>query len=201
MRISVQGWLYDTLQKLLGGERAQATFATTIVEHSSGSSPRLLDLGCGTGRLLGVLPANFDYLGIDLDPVNLEFARRRHPARGRFVLADAARPPAEISGPFDAIVAQGLLHHLDDQQADSLTAFVAGNLTPGGHFFTVDPTFHPGQPWIARALANRDNGRFIRRPEDYRRLLGARLRICADLVAEDRLRLPYSHYLSRSARC
>ena len=54
----------------------------------------VLDVGCGTGRLLGLLPPDWrgDYLGIDLSPDFVRLARERWPARrNQLLVCDVTR--------------------------------------------------------------------------------------------------------------
>jgi len=55
----------------------------------------VLDAGCGWGRLLDLMPANWtgDYLGIDLSPDFIDLARKEHPSK-TFVVGDIRNIPA-----------------------------------------------------------------------------------------------------------
>lgn len=71
---------------------------------------RVLDAGCGTGRVGGFLAAaGHEVVGVDLDPVLIEAARRDHPGSTWLVgdLAELDLPAQGIPEPFDAIVSAG----------------------------------------------------------------------------------------------
>jgi SAM-dependent methyltransferase len=72
---------------------------------------RVLDVGCGTGRLGAVLGSGHEAFGVDLSPAMLRETRRS----GRYVLAlgDAFALPF-ADGSFDATVALRLLFHFPD---------------------------------------------------------------------------------------
>ncbi|GEM_PF-2898882 len=82
----------------------------------------LLDAGCGTGqKLLGLAQALPDatIVGGDCSPASLAIGRRLLKDAGhervRLVRLDLSKSlPAEASGPFDAVVCDGVLHHLED---------------------------------------------------------------------------------------
>ena len=87
----------------------------------TGRSLRVLDLGCGNGRLALFLERNpdlrrnqpFDYLGIDLSPDLIERARAEAGGRGhiRFDVDDIeSRPPDETT--HDLVTLFGVVHHL-----------------------------------------------------------------------------------------
>jgi SAM-dependent methyltransferase len=87
----------------LGGE---ARLVDAMVPRRS----RVLDAGCGTGRVGGHLAAaGHDVVGVDLDPVLVEAARRDHPG-GRWLVGDLAEldlPGQGVPAGFDAIVCAG----------------------------------------------------------------------------------------------
>ena len=78
---------------------------------------RVLDLGCGTGRLLSALKPKRG-VGIDFSPLMIEIARRMHP-KLEFVVGDIEDPAvlAGIGGPFDVIFLSDTIGALDDCQA------------------------------------------------------------------------------------
>lgn len=68
--------------------------------------PRVLDLGCGAGRVVELLAPHCDVVGVDLAEAALRAARRRLGPAARLVQADAFHLPfADAS--FDAIVSLG----------------------------------------------------------------------------------------------
>lgn len=95
--------------------------------------PRVLDLGCGSGRLAAVLTPDdvADYLGVDLSPEALRRARRlgRPAPLDRFAIGDMEtwRP---APGQFDVIVCTESLDYTSDPLATARE--VAGRLAPGG---------------------------------------------------------------------
>ncbi|SFF62801.1 Methyltransferase domain-containing protein [Blastococcus tunisiensis] len=71
---------------------------------------RVLDAGCGTGRVSGFLvDAGHEVVGVDGDPALIAEAERTHPG-GRWLVGDLAEldlPARGIADPFDAIVSAG----------------------------------------------------------------------------------------------
>lgn len=71
---------------------------------------RILDAGCGPGRLGGYLAqAGHDVVGVDVDPVLIEAAEQDHPGP-RWLVGDLAEldlPARGIAEPFDIIVSAG----------------------------------------------------------------------------------------------
>jgi SAM-dependent methyltransferase len=87
----------------LGGE-------ARLVDAMLGRGSRVLDAGCGPGRVGGWLArAGHDVVGVDVDPVLIAAAEEDHPGP-RWVVADLAEldlPAAGVAEPFDAIVCAG----------------------------------------------------------------------------------------------
>ena len=88
-------------------------------------SARILELGCGTGRL-----STFASIATDASKASLAVARTRKPATN-FAAADAERLPL-ASNSFDAVFAFHLLMHLEINSIRAIFAEAARVLRPGG---------------------------------------------------------------------
>lgn len=84
-----------------------------IVDHLPLAPPaRILDVGCGTGRISHELHrAGYHVVGIDPHGPSLEVARQEVPG-GTFVRGDVLTHELP-QAPFDGVVAVGSLHHFD----------------------------------------------------------------------------------------
>jgi len=78
---------------------------------------RVLDLGCGTGRLLHELRPSYG-VGVDFSPRMIEVAKKNYPDLN-FHVGDIESPDflATLEGPFDVIVLSDTLGHLEDCMA------------------------------------------------------------------------------------
>lgn len=73
----------------------------------------IVDVGCGPGDLASALfPSNANYLGIDIDPNEIEKAKSRYPGRS-FQVGSAHELPV-TNGSADLVVACEVLEHLND---------------------------------------------------------------------------------------
>jgi SAM-dependent methyltransferase len=112
--------------------------ALTVEERGGEGRVRVLDLGCGNGRLDRFLAGRWgdrlDYVGVDASEPLLEIARQK--SGGRYLRRDllAVRPLDGLPrGPFDLITAFGLMHHLPGlDRRSALLHEAAGQLAPGG---------------------------------------------------------------------
>ncbi|WP_414552631.1 class I SAM-dependent methyltransferase [Anabaena sp. CCY 0017] len=102
----------------------------------------ILDMGCGTGRLLERLATKFPDIcgtGLDLSSNMLRIARQsdRHHPRLIYIEGQAESLPF-AEGQFEAVFSTiSFLHYLEPQKVLSEVARV---LSPGGRFYLVDIT-------------------------------------------------------------
>ena len=126
----------------------------------------VLDLGCGPGVNACCFPTP-GYLGIDINPRYVSYARRRF---GRnFVVGDACEDVPVDHCKFDFILANSLLHHLDDARCAQLLGNAASLLASGGYVHILD-LVRPDRPGIAGWLARHDRGEYARSLDDWRAL-------------------------------
>lgn len=81
-----------------------------LVDAMAPRGARILDAGCGPGRVGGYLAAaGHDVVGVDVDPALIEAAEQDHPGP-RWLVGDLAEldlPARGIAEPFDVIVSAG----------------------------------------------------------------------------------------------
>ena len=140
--------LYDHQVEVLFGGGADAMRRQALVplhhflKERRVRATRLLDLGCGTGRLLSFVKDNYPRLGVtalDLSPYYLERARALlRPWRDvAFVQAPAEETGLPDAG-FDVVTAIFLFHELPGKVRRAVAAEAARLLKPGGLFILVD---------------------------------------------------------------
>ncbi len=99
-----------------GDDRFHAANSGAFFELLPAPLGRVLDLGCGEGRIARELKARgYDVTGIDVSPTLVEFAREADPD-GDYLVADAAALPFE-DGAFELVVAFMSLQDMDDPEA------------------------------------------------------------------------------------
>lgn len=115
----------------------------TVFESVLEASPeRVLDFGCGDGRLAGELLAAGvgEVLGVDLVERSLMFARafnEHHGDRGRFV---NSRIQDLDEGSFDCIVAMETFEHLPSSEIPAIVDALAQRTSRGGTLVISVPT-------------------------------------------------------------
>ncbi|CAK0848801.1 unnamed protein product [Prorocentrum cordatum] len=163
------GWLssrsaevYETSTEVIFTGRQDAMQRTSLVHISdhlhnimadrSGKGVRLLEVACGTGRLMTFVRDNWpgmDVTASDLSPFYLEEARKNNAywvdnfapkgdiGQASFVQANAERLPFEDAS-FDIVLSVYLFHEVPAEAQDNIVAEVARVLAPGGTFVLTD---------------------------------------------------------------
>lgn len=97
---------------------------------------RILDAGCGPGRVGGFLAAaGHDVVGVDVDPALIEAAEHDHPGPLWLVgdLAELDLPARGVTTPFDAVVCAGnVLPFLAPSTRREVLARLRAHLAPDG---------------------------------------------------------------------
>ena len=118
-------------------------FHDTSAGNSPGTPRRVLDWGCGRGRLvLALLRRGVDCYGVDSDPrviANAEalFAAEGHDPGERLRSLGADQRTAFPDGHFDIVVSDNVLEHVAD--LDGVLAEMARITRPGGWGFHLFP--------------------------------------------------------------
>jgi SAM-dependent methyltransferase len=129
--------------RVAAGSRWEETFYPAVARALGG---RVLELGCGTGRILAaLLEAGVDAHGLDLDPELVQAARERLGRRGhdpdRVAVGDMRGP---LRGPFrTAILAHNTAALLDDEALLATLGAVRQAVGPDGRLLLdVELTDH-----------------------------------------------------------
>lgn len=179
---------YRLFGKLVAGN-ARRDYVLNHIKPQPGE--RVFDLGCGPADILAELP-QVEYTGVDLDPHYIDAARKRYGNRGSFYCEDVAVSAVREPGTYDLVMANGLLHHLTDEQAQSALLLASRLLKPSGRLVTLDGVFLDRQSRVARWLLARDRGQYVRQKNSYIALVQSAFGRVESVVRHDLLRIPYT---------
>jgi SAM-dependent methyltransferase len=183
--------VYDFFQNIMGANKIRQELVSDFIRPTDNF--RVLDIGCGTARILDYLPKDVSYYGFDLSQTYIDDAKARYGSRGHFNCA-LVEQAIDSLAPFDAVLAVGVLHHLDNSQAIALMQLAYASLKQGGKLITIDPTLVDGQNEIAKYLVKNDRGQNVRSPEDYY-LLPNKIFSKVTGQVKHRTFIPYTHWI------
>lgn len=187
--------VYKLLQNGLGAAEVFRKHVRDFIQPFPNA--RILDIGCGPGSILEYLPHNVKYVGCDISQTYIEYAVIKYASRGEFYCKAVGDLPE--FGKFDIVLATGVLHHLDDQEAGFLFEKAAHHLNPGGYLVTLDNAYVEGQARVARWLISMDRGNHVRTPQGYQGLARPYFSTLRCVTRHDMLRVPYTHFIMKCA--
>jgi len=160
---------HPTVYRLFQAGFADAKLAPVARLNDLHRVRRVLDVACGPGTNTPHF-LHTDYVGVDLNPRYVDYARRRFGKE--FIAADVANGLPGFREKFDFVLVNSFFHHVDDADARRILAALRTLVAPGGHVHVLDLVL-PDRPSAALALARLDRGHFARPLAAWRRLLGA----------------------------
>jgi SAM-dependent methyltransferase len=126
-------WARPDLVKAYATRVLRPVEVTLLVHYREALSGRVLELGCGAGRLTGYLSeiASSTH-GLDISPAMVAYCRRRYP-RATFGVGDLRDVSAFKPGSFDVIVASyNVIDVLGDAERAGVLEGIHRVLRPGG---------------------------------------------------------------------
>lgn len=130
------------------GSVSQKFYKLLMKEITLQSGDKVLDVGCGTGTLLGYIASAVDIegCGVDAEEKMIEVAREKH-KNIEFSVASCDKLPFD-GQKFEAVIACMAYHHFNNKDGFAMEA--ARVLKPGGVLYIVDPLF----PLLMRKIIN-----------------------------------------------
>lgn len=145
-KVSIQAIRNDYRRLAAGYDRHWRTFGGQVYDWVMAHWPsaftdggRVIELGCGTGKMLARLNQQFPHLeltGIDISPDMLAIARRKLLPPAVLIEDDVETDILNVRPPYDAALSLNVLHHLNDPEEHLLT--LNSLVRPGGTVFLCD---------------------------------------------------------------
>jgi SAM-dependent methyltransferase len=126
---------YDARWEALAASGQDVHGEASLVDALLGGPPaRVLDAGCGTGRVaIELARRGYDTVGVDVDPALLERARAKAPVLAWLEGDLAALSPEVAAGPFtSAVLAGNVMIFVARGTEGAVLANLATRLAPGG---------------------------------------------------------------------
>jgi SAM-dependent methyltransferase len=166
--ILARPWIYRLTMRLLRNEAVTRWFNDEILALRAGQ--KLVDVGCGTADILDSLPA-VDYVGLDISEPYIAAARQTYGDRGIFLsgrIEDWRADPRTQHA--DVVLANGVLHHVDDDEAKRILQFASAVLNENGRFIFYEPCYVTWQSRISKFFMAMDRGQNIRTEQAWKDL-------------------------------
>jgi len=132
---------YDAQREFVIPEMREYYGAAVWAAESQRPSPRILDVGAGTGLLSALLLEKYPSATLtllDISEKMLAVARERFRGRDnvRFLTGDYSQ--ADLGGPYDLVCSALSIHHLERDEKRRLFGRIHSVLVPGGLFVNAD---------------------------------------------------------------
>ena len=150
--------IWDLVQDVLGAKK----FKREIYLSKLHPPCKLLDFGCANGHIADMF-SEFDYYGLDIDPVAIGAAKRRFHDRPNmhFIAADLCTRPFPADE-FDEVLFATTIHHLDDQQMQCVLRELHYCMKPEGVIHVFDLVRQEKDGWSQKLMRRLDQGKFTR---------------------------------------
>jgi SAM-dependent methyltransferase len=164
-------WPYRLFVGTLGARKANKEwFIKNVLGLRDGQ--KLVDVGCGPAQILDRLPG-VEYVGLDISDAYIQAARIKFKARGgaNFLsgsVEDWTLNPLAYEA--DIVLANGVLHHVDDDEAKKILEFAYRVLKDNGRFIFYEPCYLIWQSGISTYFMSRDRGQNIRTEQQWKDL-------------------------------
>lgn len=189
--------VYDLFQTVVGANAWRQRVIEEFLGNKIPENGLIIDIGCGTSEILRYLPDNVRYLGIDRNPNYIVRAKERYRHRNAQFLCQELSPDLPL-GEYkaDAVLAIGIIHHLEDKECIDLFQVAKKTLRPEGFFLALDPVYHPSQSMIARYIISKDRGKAVRTTEQYLSLYAKEFTQVDYHIDTHPLHIPYTGIVS-----
>ena len=104
--------IYSLTQIIMSGVSVRSALVKKIVNENA----KILDIGCGTGKILESLPA-VDYYGYDISKKYISYAKKKYKSkRNKFYCKKFNINEVDNIPKIDFILLFGVIHHLEDEE-------------------------------------------------------------------------------------
>jgi len=132
---------YDAQREFVIPEMRQYYGAAVWAAESQRPSPRILDVGAGTGLLSALLLEKYPSATLtllDISEKMLAVARERFRGRDNVRFLNGDYSQANLGGPYDLVCSALSIHHLERDEKRRLFGRIHSVLVPGGLFVNAD---------------------------------------------------------------
>lgn len=188
-------WAYNFFQDIVGATKARRWVSERFWQARSGQ--KIVDIGCGPGSIVRLLPEGVKYVGFDISEEYVSSARKRFESDpSKIFLVGVAEDyvdhlPVQMQGA-DLVIINGLLHHLDDNEALTALKLARASLAPEGKLVCLEACFLVSQAPMARWVLKQDRGKNVRTEPEWKKLIAKVFEKSESYILTGLLRIPYT---------
>jgi SAM-dependent methyltransferase len=159
--------------RILGKSKANRRwFVDRVLSLRPGQ--KIVDIGCGPGSILDLLPQGIQYVGVDISERYVSAARRKYGGRGTFICGSVDEWTKDSrTAEADVVMVVGVLHHADDDEARKILEFARAALRDGGRFIFYEPCYLIWQSRLSAYLMSKDRGQNVRFEQEWKDLIAS----------------------------
>lgn len=183
-------FVYKFFQALMGKKDSRKMITDDHIKPQDGDV--VLDVGCGAADYFPYMPTGSSYIGVDLSAQYIDDAIKKYSDSGKFINKDVNDVDFSELGTPDVILLMGVMHHLDDDELESLFESLKKISHSKTRLVTLDGCFRKGQNIIAKMLISMDRGQNVRDANGYSTILKKSYGSVNLTIREDLTRFPYT---------
>jgi SAM-dependent methyltransferase len=156
--------VWNLCQYIFGADQQKKILYRSLIPKTG----RLLDFGCANGNTYLAF-TEFQYTGVDIDPIVINFARKQHGRRANaeFICADILDGSLPRKH-YDYVLFAGTGHHIPNDELPNIIRALARTLKKRGRLYFIDPIRDERRrSAIVNALIAMDQGKFYKNQEYY----------------------------------
>ena len=185
--------VYDCFQSVVGAFAWRKAVINEFVNGAIQDGGLIIDIGCGTCKILNYVTQNVEYIGFDRNQSYIDHARKRYAHRNASFANEELSADFDLKGrKADFVLAFGLLHHLNDEDSSQLFNVARRFLRDAGSLLTLDPVYIPRQSRVARYIISKDRGTAVRSEAAYKALAYRYFKSVESYINLSPLRIPYT---------
>lgn len=195
-------WAYNLFVTIISKKKSSIALVNNFIRPFPGC--KILEIGCGTGGILSHLPNNIgEYEGFDMNPLYINYAKKRwhNNSNCNFFCQKVTSRGLGKTNFFDIVLALGVIHHLNDEEAWHLFSIANNSLKQNGVLITYDNVFIKKQNKFARWLISKDRGNAVRTVDEYIKLAKNHFPTTNSSLIHNALRVPYTNFVMRCIKC
>lgn len=181
-------YFYRLIQSLILKKSFNEDIIKLINQHNINN---IIDIGCADSTILNHLENKYSYHGYEIDKYFTDKLKLKYKSNKKYQFYNKSVDEInfeKFNPDTSLIILVGLFHHIDDFQVKNLI-----EKTKNFKIFAIDAVKIDGQKMITKLLMALDKGNFIRKLDNYKKLLNN----FNFIIAKNRyLRFPYDHLIS-----